>query len=30
MSVFLRWGVFGILAVAALIYAYNASKRLAL
>jgi type II secretory pathway pseudopilin PulG len=29
MSVFLRWGVFGILAVAALIYAYNASKRLA-
>jgi hypothetical protein len=29
MSVFLRWGVFGILAVAALVYAYNASKRLA-
>ena len=29
MSVFLRWGVFGILGVAALIYAYNASKRLA-
>jgi hypothetical protein len=29
MSVFLRWGVFGILAVAALLYAYNASKRLA-
>jgi hypothetical protein len=27
--VFLRWGVFGILAVAALVYAYNASKRLA-
>lgn len=29
MSVFLRWGVFGILGVAALIYAYNASKKLA-
>jgi hypothetical protein len=29
MSVFLRWGVFGILAVAALLYAYNASKKLA-
>jgi hypothetical protein len=29
MSVFLRWGIFGILGVAALIYAYNASKRLA-
>ena len=29
MGVFLRWGVFGILAVAALLYAYNASKRLA-
>jgi hypothetical protein len=29
MSVFLRWGVFGILAVAALLYAYNSSKRLA-
>lgn len=26
---FLRWGVFGILAVAALLYAYNSSKRLA-
>ena len=29
MGVFLRWGIFGILAVAALLYAYNASKRLA-
>jgi hypothetical protein len=29
MSVFLRWGVFGILAVAGLLYAYNASRRLA-
>lgn len=29
MSVFLRWGVFGILAVAGLMYAYNASKSLA-
>ena len=29
MSVFLRWGIFGILAVAALIYAYNASKTMA-
>jgi len=28
MSVFFRWGVFGILAVAAVMYAYNASKRL--
>ena len=28
MSVFLRWGVFGILAVAGLMYAYNASKQL--
>src|SRR5690349_11226039 len=28
MGVFLRWGVFGIVAVAALLYAYNASKRL--
>jgi hypothetical protein len=28
MSVFLRWGVFGILGVAALVYAYNASKRM--
>lgn len=28
MSVFLRWGVFGILGVAALVYAYNASKHL--
>lgn len=28
MSVFLRWGVFGILGVAALLYAYNASKRM--
>jgi hypothetical protein len=28
MSVFLRWGVFGIFAVGALLYAYNASKRL--
>jgi hypothetical protein len=27
--VFLRWGVFGILGVAGLLYAYNASKRLA-
>jgi hypothetical protein len=27
--VFLRWGVLGILSVAALIYAYNSSKRLA-
>jgi hypothetical protein len=26
LSVFLRWGIFGILAVAALVYAYNASK----
>ena len=26
---FLRWGIFGILGVAALLYAYNASKRLA-
>jgi hypothetical protein len=29
MSVFLRWGVFGILAFAGLLYAYNASKHLA-
>lgn len=29
MSVFLRWGVFGILSFAALLYAYNASKDLA-
>ena len=29
MSVFLRWGIFGILLVAALLYAYNASKSLA-
>jgi hypothetical protein len=29
MGVFLRWGIFGILGVAALIYAYNASKELA-
>jgi hypothetical protein len=29
MGVFLRWGVFGILAVAGLLYAYNASKRMA-
>jgi hypothetical protein len=29
VSVFLRWGVFGILGVAALMYAYNASKKLA-
>jgi hypothetical protein len=29
MSVFLRWGVFGILSVAALYYAYNATKDLA-
>jgi hypothetical protein len=29
VGVFLRWGVFGILAVAALLYAYNSSKRLA-
>jgi hypothetical protein len=28
MGVFLRWGVFGIIAVAALVYAYNASKRM--
>jgi hypothetical protein len=28
MSVFLRWGIFGILAVAGLMYAYNASKQL--
>jgi hypothetical protein len=27
--VFLRWGILGILSVAALVYAYNASKRLA-
>jgi hypothetical protein len=29
MSVFLRWGIFGILSVAGLVYAYNASKSLA-
>ena len=29
MGVFLRWGVLGILSVAALVYAYNASKRMA-
>ena len=29
MSVFLRWGIFGILGVAGLLYAYNASKHLA-
>ncbi len=29
MSVFLRWGIFGILAFAGLMYAYNASKSLA-
>jgi len=29
MGVFLRWGVFGILSVAALVYAYNAGKRMA-
>jgi len=29
MSVFLRWGIFGILGVAALLYAYNASKHVA-
>ena len=29
MGVFLRWGVLGILSVAALLYAYNASKRMA-
>ena len=28
MGVFLRWGAFGIIAVAALMYAYNASKSL--
>jgi len=29
VSVFLRWGIFGIIGVAALMYAYNASKRMA-
>ena len=29
MGVFLRWGIFGILSVAAMVYAYNASKRMA-
>jgi hypothetical protein len=29
MSVFLRWGIFGIIGVAALMYAYNASKHMA-
>jgi hypothetical protein len=28
MGIFLRWGIFGILAVAGLLYAYNASKKL--
>ena len=28
MSVFLRWGIFGIIGFAALMYAYNASKRM--
>ena len=28
MGVFLRWGIFGIVVVAALLYAYNASKSL--
>ena len=28
MTVFLRWGIFGILAVAGILYAYNASKKL--
>lgn len=28
MTVFLRWGIFGILAVAGIMYAYNASKKL--
>jgi hypothetical protein len=29
VSVFLRWGIFGILGVAGLMYAYNASKQMA-
>jgi hypothetical protein len=29
MSVFLRWGIFGILGFAGLMYAYNASKHMA-
>jgi hypothetical protein len=29
MSVFFRWGVFGILGIAALVYSYNASKHMA-
>jgi hypothetical protein len=29
MGVFLRWGVFGILAIAALMYAYHANRRMA-
>ncbi len=29
MGVFLRWGVFGILVIAALMYAYHANRRLA-
>jgi len=29
VSVFLRWGIFGIIGFAALMYAYNASKRMA-
>jgi hypothetical protein len=29
VSVFLRWGIFGIIGFAALLYAYNASKRMA-
>jgi hypothetical protein len=29
VSVFLRWGIFGIIGFAALVYAYNASKRMA-
>ena len=29
MTVFLRWGIFGIIGVGALLYAYNASKDLA-
>ena len=29
MGVFLRWGVLGIVSIAALVYAYNSSKRMA-
>jgi hypothetical protein len=29
MGIFLRWGVFGILVIAALMYAYHANRRLA-